>query len=172
MLWKKRKLFDQKLVVDIQCKIVQVIYVRKKRIRTTNFLDAIKQNENLSRFEVQNMNKSEKNSNQSEVENVQTEVRYEEANGLSIDLSEINEEERRQVKKLIKNKEKVFAKKDLPLTKALSIEHDSDTGDALPISSRKYRATHKERPIIQELIQDMLKKINKPSRSPWSSSIV
>ena len=116
---------------------------------------------------------SEKNSNQSQVENLQPEVRYEEENGLSIDFSEMTKEERRQVKKLIENKEKVFVKKDQPLTKALNIEHVIDTGEDLPISSRKYRTTHKERPIIKELIQDMLKnKLIEPSKSPWSSPIV
>ena len=49
----------------------------------------------------------------------------------------MTEEERPQVKELIKNKEKVFAKNDQPLTKASNIEHNIDTGDALHISSRK-----------------------------------
>jgi hypothetical protein len=66
--------------------------------------------------------------------------------------------ELKQIYDLLERKAEVFAKKDQPLTHIKDVTHKIDTGKEQPISSRKYRVAHNERPIIQELITDMLKK--------------
>jgi hypothetical protein len=53
------------------------------------------------------------------------------------------------------------------------IEHSIETGDARPIKKCPYRISHASKPVVDEHIEDMLKrKIIEPSTSPWSSSIV
>jgi hypothetical protein len=53
------------------------------------------------------------------------------------------------------------------------VEHGIDTGDARPIKRNPYRTPHALKSVVDEHIDDMLrKKIIEPSKSPWSSSIV
>ena len=53
------------------------------------------------------------------------------------------------------------------------VEHSIETGDARPIKRNPYRTPHALKPVVEEHIDDMLKKkIIEPSMSPWSSSIV
>jgi hypothetical protein len=53
------------------------------------------------------------------------------------------------------------------------VEHSIETGDARPIKRNPYRTPHALKPVVDEHIDDMLKrKIIEPSMSPWSSSIV
>jgi len=53
------------------------------------------------------------------------------------------------------------------------IEHSIETGNARPIKKSPYRIPHALKPVVDEHIDDMLKrKIIEPSTSPWSSSIV
>ena len=92
---------------------------------------------------------------------------------LNIETTGLSDSETKQIYDLLERKLPAFAKKDQPLTHAKNVSHKIDTGDALPINSRKYRIAHSERPIIRDLIEDMLKKkLIEPSRSPWSSPIV
>jgi hypothetical protein len=53
------------------------------------------------------------------------------------------------------------------------IEHSIETGDARSIKRSPYRIPHALKPVVDEHIDDMLKKeIIEPSASPWGSSIV
>jgi hypothetical protein len=53
------------------------------------------------------------------------------------------------------------------------IQHQINTGDALPIRKAPYRIPHALKQVVDEHIDDMLNKgIIEPSASPWSSSIV
>jgi hypothetical protein len=53
------------------------------------------------------------------------------------------------------------------------VEHSIETGDAKPIKKSPYRTPHALKLVVDEHIDDMLKRgIIKPSMSPWSSSIV
>ena len=61
--------------------------------------------------------------------------------------------------------------KDLECTS--QIEHSIDTGEDRPIKRNHYRTPHALKPVVEEHINDMLKrKIIEQSSSPWSSSIV
>jgi len=61
--------------------------------------------------------------------------------------------------------------KDLGCTS--QIEHSIDTEEARPRKRNPYRTPHALKPVVEEHIDDMLKrKIIEPSISPWSSSIV
>jgi len=53
------------------------------------------------------------------------------------------------------------------------VEHCIETGEAKPIKRNPYRIPHALKPVVDEHVNDMLKKgIIEPSMSPWSSSIV
>jgi hypothetical protein len=53
------------------------------------------------------------------------------------------------------------------------VEHSIDTGNARPIKRNPYRTPYALKPVVDEHINDMLKRnIIEPSMSPWSSSIV
>jgi hypothetical protein len=53
------------------------------------------------------------------------------------------------------------------------VQHAIETGDARPIKRNPYRIPHVLKPVVDEQIDDLLRKgIIEPSMSPWSSSIV
>jgi hypothetical protein len=53
------------------------------------------------------------------------------------------------------------------------IEHSIETGNAKPIRRNPYRIAHALKAVVDEHIDDMIRKeIIEPSMSPWSSSIV
>jgi hypothetical protein len=53
------------------------------------------------------------------------------------------------------------------------VEHSIETGDARPIKKNPYRIPHALKPVVDEHIDEMLRKgIIEPSISPWSGSIV
>ena len=53
------------------------------------------------------------------------------------------------------------------------VEHSIEKGDARPIKRNPYRTPHALKPVVDEHIDDMLRrKIIEPSMSPWSRSIV
>jgi hypothetical protein len=59
------------------------------------------------------------------------------------------------------------------LGRALGIQHNIDTGNSLPITSRPCRISQFERRIISEKVNEMLKSgVVQPSNSPWSSPVV
>ena len=92
---------------------------------------------------------------------------------VKIDEAYLTSEQLQLVRNLLENKSKVFASKDEAPGKDLNVDHKIDTGDSPPVHQPKYRTSHQNRPMMDSLIQDMLKKkIIEPSRSPWSSPIV
>jgi predicted aspartyl protease len=92
---------------------------------------------------------------------------------VKIDETNLSKEELEQVKDLIKSRAKIFAKKNEAPSKALNVSHSINTGNSKPVHSPKYRTSHKERPIIEEHVKEMLRtKVIEPSRSPWSSPVV
>ena len=73
----------------------------------------------------------------------------------------------------MKRKAEVFARKNEAPSKAINIKHNIDTGNHPPINVPKYRTSHKERPVINEHIKEMLRhKVIEPSKSPWAFPIV
>ena len=53
------------------------------------------------------------------------------------------------------------------------VEHSIETGDARPIKRTPYRTPYALKPVVEEHIDDMLKRnIIEPNMSPWSSSIL
>lgn len=66
-----------------------------------------------------------------------------------------------------------FALDDMELGHCTIAEHTVDTGSTKPIHQRAYKSAWKERPLIQEYVNKMLKQgIIEPSESPWSSPVV
>jgi hypothetical protein len=54
-----------------------------------------------------------------------------------------------------------------------NVSHSIETRNSKPVHSAKYRSSHKERPIIEEHVKEMLRtKVIEPSRRPWSSPVV
>jgi hypothetical protein len=92
---------------------------------------------------------------------------------VKIDENNLSQAQLTIVKDLIASKAEIFAKKNEAPSKALNVSHSIETGNSKPIHSAKYRSSHKERPIIEEHVKEMLRtKVIEPSRSPWSSPVV
>ena len=92
---------------------------------------------------------------------------------VKIDETYLTKEQLKQVKELLKRKSDVFARKNEPPSQAINVSHNIDTGNHPPINVPKYRVSHKERPIINEHIKEMLKNgVIEPSKSPWAFPIV
>jgi hypothetical protein len=92
---------------------------------------------------------------------------------VKIDENNLTKDQLKQVRNLLKKKSQVFAKKNEPPSKAINVSHSIDTGNHPPINVPKYRTSHKERPIINEHIKEMLKnRVIEPSKSPWAFPIV
>ena len=92
---------------------------------------------------------------------------------VKIDETNLTTEQLNQVKELLKYKAKAFAAKDSAPSKANNVSHTIDTGTNKPIHVPKYRVSHKERPIIEKHVKEMIhNKVIEPSKSPWSFPIV
>jgi len=92
---------------------------------------------------------------------------------VKIDTNNLTKKQLEEVKNLLDEKSSVFAKKSAAPSKAINVKHQIDTGTSPPIHIPKYRTSHKERPIVEEHVKDMLdKNVIEPSRSPWASPIV
>jgi hypothetical protein len=161
---------DQRIVVDGNCRPIDIL-----NFKVPNELAKVI---HLEKRQL-SMEEEDSEQEQTKIETLlsQTEERSQEFDKLikelHIDISNLSAGEIKQIYDLLERKAEVFAKKDQPLTHIKDVTHKIDTGKEQPISSRKYRVAHNERPIIQELITDMLKKkLIEPSRSPWSSPIV
>ena len=67
----------------------------------------------------------------------------------------------------------IFAKDKNDLGRTNITKHDIDTGDTKPFKQRAYSTGPKEKQVIKEEIEKMLKKgVIKKSKSPWSSPVV
>ena len=67
----------------------------------------------------------------------------------------------------------IFAKGKNDLGRTNITKYDIDTGDTKPFKQRAYSTGPKEKQVIKEEIEKMLKKgVIKKSKSPWSSPVV
>jgi hypothetical protein len=93
---------------------------------------------------------------------------------LSEKLMHLNDKDRSILKAVLRKYKHLFyglGSKELGCTS--QIEHSIETGDARPIKRSPYRIPHALKPVVDEHIDDMLKReIIEPSASPWSNSIV
>jgi len=158
----KRK---QSLVVNSKCKLLAVV---DTIVPIEDSIDS-KQNELPSNGTERN---GDENSSKEDCQSKDPEL-WEPHETVKIDKTNLSEKEFAQVKDLIKSRAKIFAKKNEAPSKALNVSHSINTGNNKPVNSPKYRTSHKERPIIEEHVKEMLRtKVIEPSRSPWSSPVV
>ena len=69
--------------------------------------------------------------------------------------------------------ENCFANDEDDLGTCQVAEHTIDIGDAVPVHQRPYKSAWRERTIIQQQVDRMLKQgVIEPSESPWSSPVV
>ena len=91
------------------------------------------------------------------------------------DLSEsiLNNDDRIKFRELFRRYRDVFAFADEQLGKTSLVQHVIDTGEAMPIKQRPYRASPRCKQEIDRQVVDMLQKgIIRESVSPWSSPVV
>jgi hypothetical protein len=80
--------------------------------------------------------------------------------------------EKDKVLELLDQHRRCLPSKETQLGRALGIQHNIDTGNSRPITSRPYRISQFERRIISEKVNEMLKSgVIQPSNSPWSSPV-
>jgi len=89
-------------------------------------------------------------------------------------LTRLDRKDRNNLEAVLRQYEHLFyglGSRELGCTS--QIEHSIETGNARPIKKSPYRIPHALKPVVDEHIDDMLKrKIIEPSTSPWSSSTV
>ena len=87
--------------------------------------------------------------------------------------SNLSRTERERVFELLDRHSQCLPSERNQLGRAADIEHDIDTGNNRPITSRPYRISQFERRIVSEKVNEMLKDgVIQPSNSPWSSPVV
>jgi hypothetical protein len=88
-------------------------------------------------------------------------------------LKHLSKEDQAKLKQILKEYHLLFFKEGSLATGCTSqVKHTIETGDGQPIKINPYRIPHCMKPVVEEHIDDMLKKgIIEPSMSPWSSSI-
>jgi len=60
-----------------------------------------------------------------------------------------------------------------PLGCTSAVKHTVNTGNAAPIYKKAYRVPHHRKALLEEMVQDQLKKgVVRPSNSPWASPVV
>ena len=85
----------------------------------------------------------------------------------------MTEQQKKQLGKILEKYKDIFVTKKSELGKCGIVKHRIDTGDAKPIKQRAYRASGKDKELIQEEIKKMLEKgVIEKSTSPWASPIV
>ncbi|UYV64577.1 hypothetical protein LAZ67_3001230 [Cordylochernes scorpioides] len=86
---------------------------------------------------------------------------------------QINEDlplsQQKELKRILLNFEDLFSSK---LGRTNLAKHNIDTENVKPIKHKPYRVSPKERNIIKEQIQDMLKGVIRPSSSPWAFPVI
>jgi hypothetical protein len=89
-------------------------------------------------------------------------------------LGHLTEQCRSQLEFVLRMYNHVFYQKGSSAIEFTSVvNHKLNTGDSQPIKKNPYRTPHALKPVVEENIEDMLRKgIIEPSISPWSSSIV
>jgi hypothetical protein len=89
-------------------------------------------------------------------------------------LKHLSKEDQAKLKQVLKEYHHLFFQEgSLAIGCTSQVKHAIETGDARPVKINPYRIPHSMKPVVEEHIDDMLKKgIIEPSMSPWSSSIV
>ncbi|KZR97642.1 Histone-lysine N-methyltransferase NSD2, partial [Daphnia magna] len=81
--------------------------------------------------------------------------------------------EKEKVFELLDQHRRCLPSEETQLGRAMEIQHNIDTGNSRPITSRPYRISQFERKVISEKVNEMLKGgVIQPSNSPWSSPVV
>jgi hypothetical protein len=81
--------------------------------------------------------------------------------------------ERERVLELLDQHRRCLPSEVNQLGRATKIQHNIDTGNSCPITSRAYRVSQFERKLIAEKVSEMLKNgVIQLSNSPWSSPVV
>ena len=89
------------------------------------------------------------------------------------DRESLPEETRRGLKALLCKHASLFAKDDKDLGRTHIVEHDIDTGDAVPIRQPPRRPPTALQPEMDKIIQDLLSAgVIKRGQSPWASPVV
>jgi predicted aspartyl protease len=87
--------------------------------------------------------------------------------------SDLNEDQKNRLKKLLQQYRDVFANTDEELGRSGIIKMHIDTGDSLPLKQRPYRVSPIQKNIIDTHVQRMVdQKVVVPSDSPWSSPVI
>ena len=93
--------------------------------------------------------------------------------GISLDESDLTEEQKFKLYKFIATNRKTFAKDTSELGCANVPKHTINTGQAAPKCKRPYRVSPKIKQQIEEQVEDMLKNdIIEPSNSIWAAPVV
>ena len=93
--------------------------------------------------------------------------------GISLDESDLTEEQKMKLYKFIATNRKSFAKDTSELGCANVKKHTINTGQATPRCKRPYRVSPKIKQQIEEQVEDMLKNdIIEPSNSIWAAPVV
>ena len=156
--WKPRQKQKQILIVDDRSKLINTIELEIHELKTNNENKEVEQEENVKEGTTKIK--------------INEEVKKKPYEEVKIDETYLTKEQLKLVKALLKRKAEVERKNEAP-SKAINIKHNIDTGNHPPINVPKYRTSHKERPVINEHIKEMLRhKVIEPFKSPWAFPIV
>jgi transposase InsO family protein len=121
-------------------------------------------NPQLSRFEQDSCHHVRSHSSSKLPEHLETAVQ-------ATDLED--EEQKQQLRELLRRYQKVMAPPDVSLGTTHMVEHRIDTGEARPIKQAARRLPKVREHVVEEALEEMTKaKAVRPSESPWSSPIV
>ena len=90
-----------------------------------------------------------------------------------MNLTDLNQQQREQVEKLLANFSHLFTPTTRQEGVAKGVVHDINTETARPINCAPYRRAPIEREQLRNLVNDMLDKgVVRESQSPWASPVV
>ena len=130
-------------------------------------------NLNIFTDELSEMHKCDNLNVATEINNLDTSNLNEDGLPKDLDLSDtdLTANQLSKLKSLIREYNDLFSMNKLG--GAAGVTHNIDTGNHNPINIPPYRASVKEREVIEEQINDMLRKeVVRPSKSPWSFPVV
>lgn len=85
----------------------------------------------------------------------------------------LTRKQRKQVRKLLKRFASCFATSNGDLGQVDVVAHTIDTGDAQPIFQPPYASSFKQREVIKDQVEEMLKNdVIEPASGPWASPVV
>jgi len=95
-------------------------------------------------------------------------------NSLDLKISEhLSKYQKEQLDDLLRRYNHLFLKPETRTQKAFGVKHEIITTEKIPTRQRPYRVAAKEREILEEQVEKMLKEdVIRPSSSPWSSPVI